>query len=187
MYHLLMYIIIDESVADAEVEFTLQVAAHLLIPTILPILWFSLCVPILYQAFFFSNHQPSSRMASRTKSRRRRVDAYYHLYKTRNRWKRKRSFRQPGRRDLGMRGVPVIRISRYRKLFDRSTLIHAMFFLVKLVCYCEMAMRLMLPYVMPFPIGKTLRLTLSHLIRLYERVCVPYYGMPYPSSSRSSP
>ena len=79
-----------------------------------------------------------------------------------------------------MRGVPIIRISRYRKLFDRSTLIHTMFFMVKLVCYCEMAMRLALPYVMPIPIGRTLRLTLSHLIRLYERVLrtVIWYVIP---------
>lgn len=86
-----------------------------------------------------------------------------------------------------MRGVPVIRISRYRKLFDRSTLIHAMFFLVKLVCYCEMAMRLMLPYVMPFPIGRTLRLTLSHLIRLYERVLrtVLWYAVPVKLKAKS--
>src|SRR5210317_1093923 len=113
MYHLLMYLFINETVADADCESTLQVAAHIFISTILPMLWSSLCLPALQDIRFFVDHQPSLRRASRTKTRRRRMYTCYHIYKTRNRWnrwKRRRSFRKPGRRHLGMRGVHLIRI-----------------------------------------------------------------------------
>src|SRR5210317_727468 len=107
----MMYTLINETVADDSCESTLQVVAHFFIPIILRMLWFSLCLPVMQDVLFFVNHQPSLRRASRTKSRRRRMYTCYHIYKTRNRWKGRRSFRKPGRRHLGMRGVHLNRIN----------------------------------------------------------------------------
>jgi len=166
MYHLLMYLFINETVADADCESTLQVAAHIFISTILPMLWFSLCLPALQDIRFFVDHQPSLRRASRTKSRRRRMYTCYHIYKTRNRWnrwKRRRSFRKPGRRHLGMRGVHLIRIpnnNEERRGYSPS-LVFALMFVYRLVCMIEIALRIVL---------STIINPVLYLIRIYNRV-----------------
>ena len=157
-----MYTLINETVADDSCESTLQVVAHFFIPIILRMLWFSLCLPVMQDVLFFVNHQPSLRRASRTKSRRRRMYTCYHIYKTRNRWKRRRSFRKPGRRHLGMRGVHLIRININKEEHRdyNPLLMCALIFVCSLACMIEIVLRLAL---------STIINPILYFIRIYNR------------------
>ena len=74
---------------------------------------------------------------------------------------------------------------------SESSLIDAMVLMVKLICWCEVALYITLRYAIPFPVGRTSCLSCLAYSSLFERTksyCVPsLLGMPYRLKSRPSP
>lgn len=138
--------------------------------------WFSFYGHIVYNAILFFSNQSSSKGANRIKIRWRRV------------------FMLPCWRNSSRKQGHCWGVSppfEFQGTGSESSLIDAMVLMVKLICWCEVALYITLRYAIPFPVGRTSCLSCLAYSSLFERTksyCVPsLLGMPYRLKSRPSP